>query len=310
MDIDLYLRITQQYPWRDLAAQEVILFHLEHYPHNDRSRPPRKMNPTRVPSSFATGNASWGHPALDLPIVATGPAPESAVPAGPPTTARAIPPDPEFWHGLSDDRTAVCLQRAAQSLPTRKRRFPWRGLRRKSPDSLDRAAAAALAWHVTRFPVNVFVDFGCAFPEATAIVVQEAPACAVYMACCAPDATLSDLDPFVHILRAGNHRGQAQFVGGDATNLLTRLWSIIGVGQWVDLAFAHLEGPHSTCSTEAQVLEVIPHLSSQGTLVVSAATPGRIEGVLRAVARAFPARQVRIGRKVGLVAGPVPGAKG
>lgn len=68
MEIDLYLRATQRYPWQDLAGSGVTLYHMEHYPNNNRSDQPRKANPTQVPVTFTANNGDWGLSGLDLAI--------------------------------------------------------------------------------------------------------------------------------------------------------------------------------------------------------------------------------------------------
>lgn len=68
MEIDLYLRITQRYPWIDLDNHGVHLFHIEHYPHRSSGAQTRKMNPMEVPTSFSTGNSKWGFADTELAI--------------------------------------------------------------------------------------------------------------------------------------------------------------------------------------------------------------------------------------------------
>ena len=68
MEIDLYLRITQRYPWIDLDNHGVHLFHIEHYPHRTSGAQTRKMNPMEVPTSFSTENSHWGFADSELEI--------------------------------------------------------------------------------------------------------------------------------------------------------------------------------------------------------------------------------------------------
>lgn len=60
MEIDLYLRIGQKYPWLDTGNAGVIVYHLEHYPKNDRTDQRRKANPTQVPVTFRANDDNWG----------------------------------------------------------------------------------------------------------------------------------------------------------------------------------------------------------------------------------------------------------
>jgi hypothetical protein len=69
MEIDLYLRITQRYPWIDLDNHGVHLFHIEHYPHRSSGAQTRAMNPMEVPTSFAAGNSAWGFADAELEVV-------------------------------------------------------------------------------------------------------------------------------------------------------------------------------------------------------------------------------------------------
>jgi hypothetical protein len=69
MEIDLYLRVTQRYPWVDLDNHGVHLFHIEHYPHRNTGAQTRKMNPMEVPASFSTNNPNWGFAETELQVV-------------------------------------------------------------------------------------------------------------------------------------------------------------------------------------------------------------------------------------------------
>jgi hypothetical protein len=61
MEIDLYLRVNQKHPWRDLANVGVVLYHMEHYPNNDRSAQTRKFNPVETPGNYRVNDRSWGY---------------------------------------------------------------------------------------------------------------------------------------------------------------------------------------------------------------------------------------------------------
>lgn len=66
MEIDLYLRVMQQYPWRDLANSGSILYHIEHYSGENRPREPRKMNPMLNPQTTKVNDENWGMAEIDF----------------------------------------------------------------------------------------------------------------------------------------------------------------------------------------------------------------------------------------------------
>lgn len=69
MEIDLYLRITRKYPWRDMANYGAVLYHIEHYPGDARIGPPREMNPMLTPRTFFANDENWGMADDDFEII-------------------------------------------------------------------------------------------------------------------------------------------------------------------------------------------------------------------------------------------------
>lgn len=59
-DADIALRVTKKYPWVDLSQLDMCVFHLEHYPRNNRNALTRKRNPQYWDNPFKVNDDQWG----------------------------------------------------------------------------------------------------------------------------------------------------------------------------------------------------------------------------------------------------------
>jgi hypothetical protein len=290
MEIDLYLRLCQRLPWRDLAPLGVVLYHLEHYPNNNRTTAPRKMNPMAIRDRFDTGNEDWGHPGLALAVVpAKARAAVTRRDAGrlPQTPAAALPE-------IVAEANKAALGKCWKNFPPKGRR----GLPAPVPNA---RLCLTLSWLVGKIQPSVFVNLLGGRVDAIVVVASLMPACSLYLV--ETGATgLPDVLPLQFPLSTAPHKGHAQFIGGDPGDLLPRLDGILG-GEAMDLVFADLVLGWETAQMEDAVVAAAGRLSPRGALVYVAKSAAQFESVRAACGKAFPGRVVLgLGENIGVIA--------
>lgn len=294
MEIDLYLRLTQRMPWRDLASQGVVLYHLEHYPNNNRQVTPRKMNPMAITTRFDTDNENWGHPTLNLETVQA--VPRAAIPRREPVQ---YPKTPEKAFPLIvSDVTKAAMAKCWKNFPPN----PKPGKAVAVPNA---RLCLTLAWLVGKIQPNVFVNLFGGRVDPVAVVASLMPTCALYLVETAATG-LPDVLPMQFPLTNAPHKGHAQFIGGEYADLVPRLDGILGSGR-IDLVFADIEGGSPPDALQDMLVAVGQRLSPRGALLFVAKTPGQLEAVRAACRKHIPGKLLlSLGENIGLLAGDEP----
>jgi hypothetical protein len=291
MEIDLYLRLMQRHPWRDLASLGVVLFHLEHYPNNNRQGTPRKMNPMAITTRFDTAMEDWGHPNLNLETVRAEP--RAAIPRRELVT---FPKTPEgaFPVILSEANKAA--------LGKCWRNFPSKGKQGQPSPVPNARLCLTLAWLVGKIQPNEFLNLCGGRVDPVVVVATLMPTCALYLVELAATG-LHDVLPMQFPLTSAPHKGHAQFIGGEAEDLFSRLDGIVG-GQRFDLVFADLVEGSAPVSAVVALVEAGRRLTGRGALLFFAKSPGQFETVRGAFRKEFPRKiLVGLGENIGLLAG-------
>ncbi len=294
MEIDLYLRIMQHLPWRDLASQGVVLYHLEHYPNNNRKTTPRKMNPMAITTRFDTDKEDWGHPALPLERVPA--VPRAAIPRRervrfPKTANEAFP--------------LILAEENKTALGKCWKNYPANGRGGKPNPSPNARLCLALAWLVGKVQPNVFVNLFGGRIDPVVVVATLMPTCALYLVETAATG-LPDVLPLQFPLTNAPHKGHAQFIGGEQVDLFPRLDGILG-RERPDLIFADIaEGAAPTATLDALVAAG-QRLSARGALLFIAKTPALLPAMRTACQQEFPGKVLLdLGENIGLLAGDEP----
>jgi hypothetical protein len=294
MEIDLYLRLMQRHPWRDLASQGVVLFHLEHYPNNNRQTTPRKMNPMAITLRFDTSNENWGHPALDLAIVPAQP--KAAIPRREPVRF------PKTLEGtfpliVSDANKAV--------LGKCWKNFPPKGKPGIPVGVPNARLCLALAWLVSKIQPNVFVNLFGGRVDPVVVVATLMPTCSLYLVETAATG-LFDVLPLQFPLTTAPHKGHAQYIGGDPADVFPRLDAILG-RERIDFFFADIERGAAPASPVDALMAAARRLSPRGAMLFVAQSPTQIDAVRAACRAELPGKIVlNLGENIGLLAGDEP----
>jgi hypothetical protein len=257
MEIDLYLRLCQQVPWRDLASQGVTLFHLEHYPNNDRNKTPRRKNPTAVPRRFEAGNPDWGHPELNLPSIAARSGAPKARGAGwmlpenrQEMIAAALSPD-------TKDALVKCAKHFSPGLPA------------SGGAGNDAKLLAVVASLARTLQPRVYLQIASGRPEVAAIVATLMPACCLFLA--NTEATQhEDMLPWLRVLQSASHKAHCQFIGGDRADLFDRFSAVLGA-QRPTLVFLELPRGIGLEKAAKEVCRSVRLLRSGGAVVLHTA---------------------------------------
>lgn len=257
MDIDLYLRVTQRCPWFDLANAGVCLYHLEHYPSEDRLRE-RKTNPWAAPAGFRNENSSsWG--LWDQSFERQTPS-ETQI-SEPPTELRALEGKfapktaEEIRRELSDPSVLQHLQAAAKMAPSAPAEIP---------------ALRALAWYTLNFRPSRYLEFGIRYAHAAAVVALGFPPVEIYgVDSWAPVKARPNVSIYycAETLTRLDHRGYLRFITGDPNTALQRLCDgFVGKPEFDLVLF---RGEMFGDRAFPQAVEVLAHLSLGGLMVVS-----------------------------------------
>lgn len=263
MDIDLYLRITQKHPWFDVSNFGVVLYHLEHYPDQDRLRQ-RKTNPWSVPFNFRNENAAqWGLWDQPIPIqkaekhfsVVTPSESDAATPIILDQTLEQIRQD------FQSDRVAVHVRDSATKVPS---------------DPTEVNALRALAWYSLNHRPARYLEFGIRFAHAAAVVALAYPAVEIYgVDTWRPLADKPNVS--IHysseaLTRLG-HCGYLRFITGDPDSAMERLRNgFIGELKFELVMF---RGEIFGDNAFRQAVEILPHLTAAGMMVVSFKLPNQ-----------------------------------
>jgi len=263
MDIDLYLRVTQLYPWFDLANFGVHLHHLEHYPNADRLRD-RRTNPWAAPSEFRNQNeASWGLRDQQLEIQAARP-PEpdmSSEASGP--SQRFVPQKTlgEVRRELSAPDVIKHVQESSKIAPSDPTEFP---------------ALCALAWHSLHFRPARYLEFGIRYANAAAVVARAYPPVEIYgIDSWQPIKGKPNVSIYycAETLTRLEHRGYLRFIIGDPQTALKRLCDGFAGKPEFDLVL--FRGEMFGESAFAEAVEVLGRIAAGGMLVVAYESPAK-----------------------------------
>jgi hypothetical protein len=283
-DIDLHLRLSQIYPWVDLANYGVETVHLEHYS-GPRGRgggsAPRKYNGYPVSQRMMTNDQNWGLGNVNLSMQApeavmdeaavamtTAEAARSRCPA---TDAQTIAR--ELQNTDSSDAVRL-IERVLQVYP-------------HPPNEI--AVVGMLAWYARHRHPRTYIELGVQESTAPAIVIAGCPTCEVYgVDQWSEDDTGGNPPPYraSQILSAAGPQAQAHLITGDPMTALTRLFGQIAPDLLVDLALIRTDPKFGDAVGNARLLA--GRLTPGGAVVVSARTPLEFAPVWNGLAHRVP----------------------
>jgi hypothetical protein len=267
------------------------VFHLEHYPNNNRKATPRKMNPMAITTRFDTDKEDWGHPDLKLEMVRAeqrAPIPRRESVRFPKTSQEAFPL-------ILSDTTKAALGKCWD-------KFPGKDRHGKPATQPNARLCLALAWLVGKIQPNVFLNLFGGRPDAVVVVANLMPTCSQFLVETAA-AGFFDIQPMQSVLSSAPHKGHAQFIGGDIADLLPRLDGIL-VSEKIDLIFADVQGGAAPSAPEAILVGAAKRLSARGALLFIALSDAQFVTLRSALLAVFPLKRVlALGDHIGLLAG-------
>ena len=291
-DAELMLRISQKYDSVQLAGVGVSIYHMEHWPRNQRGEHAR-TNPQTPPNAFAANGEGWG--LGDCPTGVTLVAPGLVSP-NPRTGSSASMPrlGGEGTDATTNSQSLDRVQRAARTagqassaavfdaarlLERRKdrevreivkkawKRFPgWRTERK----ALELLAALSLNRHP-----RVYVECGASSGARSLFVVAGSnPSLDIYAIddWTSEERSTNSPDEVADALKQARFRGYVRYVTGDTRTALQRLLRSLRGPLLVDLALFR-QCRATGCGIDL-LLELIPRLSSTGVLVCLSEEPG------------------------------------
>ena len=140
------------------------------------------------------------------------------------------------------------------------------------------AHPGGLAWHARRRGVRTYLEAGMRFPLGACIVMRNSPGAEVYGIVAGEreqrDGQFSPVPGTQPAQAVGDHWGYMRFVGGDLATAVERIDRSLGGRFAVDLALVR-SSPLLPCAAQ-QAVEIVPHLTPGGAIVVSAAGRGEL----------------------------------
>lgn len=270
MEIDLYLRLTQQLPWFDIASYGVNLVHIEHYTSpRSTAKNSRRMNPTTSPMSFEANDANWGLADIDLPQT-TGTVVKSAESA-----IRPIDTAESIQKAMIDTSHQQFIQQFAQAT-------------RLGGEQIN--VFLPLVWYARdRFP-RTYVDVGARYAATSAIVAAACPGVEIYAIDSWQDASGGNTPPIWSasntIAQFGRKQNYVRFVSGNPDTAVSRLFSAPSAPGSIDLALIRTSPKFGNAVENA--LALAGKLAPGGAIVVSTRVQAEFDHVWNALLKAHP----------------------
>jgi hypothetical protein len=286
-DIELHLRLTQQYPWVDLANHSAVTVHLEHVAGGRlTSAPQRPYNGYAVSRQVAANDDHWGlgqaNLALHDPEAVLDAVAETRIAAAA-AKVRSTPSTIEtIGRELQLPEVTKILQFVHKNLP-------------HPTAELD--ALQLLAWYARQRLPRTYVELGVANSTAHVAVLVGCPTCECYLIDQWSENDRGGDRPVYHVSRmagagmvteVGSPQAQTHFITGDMPTALPRLFEAIAPGLDVDLALLRTHPRFGDAVTNALLLD--QRLAPGGAIVVSSGSRAEYTPVWNALSAQFPDR--------------------
>jgi hypothetical protein len=278
MEIDLYLRITQRFPWRTLDNFGVNLIHIEHYRQGrDKGGQQRKENPTPVSLKYVANDEHWGLANEALTIETARKVREPAPPPQRPLIRELRLTRDDFARQFGEaDTTKMandCFQGMKQTIVD------------LGPE--ERQGMELLGWYAKQFNPGTYFEFGLRAPFAAGLVWQLAPAVEIYgIDTWQAAPRWPYIPPFFvpNLLRHVGYSGYCRVITGDPATAVQRWWDSTGTP--VDLALIRAEMPGGHVAEQA--CELLKHLAPGGGAVIVSQTPAGFSALTDVLVTRFP----------------------
>ncbi len=276
-DADLMLRLTQFYPWIDLASIGISIFHMEHHDRARRLISPHSVNPYTVSPTLTVNDVHWGLGDEELSIHTVekvGAVESDEHPGSDPRVAR--------W---DKTRKKILAEMASPNV----RKQVRNNLISMNVKTTEWGSLYALAWFgLFQYPRN-YLEFGARNPNATGIVVTACPGTELYLIdSWQKDGTRAAPPPsfITSVLEQLGHRGYSRFISGDIKSAWKRLkGSFIG-DLALDLVF--VRGDLLGEDGWLQIADIVEHLAPGGAMILTYESKAVFEAAWIRVKNKFP----------------------
>ena len=277
MEIDLYIRANQRYPWQDGANAGVVLYHLEHYPNNDRTNQTRKYNRPATPDSFQVNDHTWGLADKTLDICkAQGAMNEASADKG--SVARRLrlfgKMYPEQIETMLNDDALCWHVRQIDKLIAPSDAKPHRHL----TDEYQWGYKEALVWYAQQLNPMHYLEIGLGYSQASMLVAAQFPPVSIHGIWTRHPATgqwAQELpNQMSEMLKKSGHRGYLRHIYALDPTQVSRLLTENLKARRHDLIFVHPRA--QTVVTTHHLLELVQNLSEGGAIVWPCADPEQL----------------------------------
>lgn len=261
VDAELALRVTQCYPWIDLASIGVTIFHMEHNQRRNKSSSGggHKLNPYDVSMDFAINGDQWGIADRTFAVEVAKSFQQKEV-----GKENQQIPFPQWTKSRADLLTELINNEVCGHVK--------RYLSSRRVADYEWGSLYALAWYALyRYP-RTYLEFGLRNPFATQIVASACSGVEIY----GVDSWQQDGQPapppaFVTTaLESVGYRGYLRFITGDTQSSLERLKdSFVGEMEF-DLIL--LRGDLFGDNVESILQQALHALAPEGLLIFNVAS--------------------------------------
>jgi predicted O-methyltransferase YrrM len=263
-DIQLHLRMTQRYPWVDLANFGVDMVHLEHYT-DPRRQTQKPMNPMNASPVFEANDANWGLANYDLATARS----ECLLPE------EGLSPPPHV-PGTVGSWPCSIKQLTEQYQSEQTRQLVSQVASRCEVPSDEVQALFALAWYALHHHPRTFIEVGAKQGYAAAVVAAGCPGVEIFSIeswqnNISPSTTANVIGFF------GQNQSYTRHVSGDPSTAVDRLFSSPFAPETFDLALLRTGPALGDARKNAE--ELAKRLAAGGTMVVVASTPGAFDPI-------------------------------
>ncbi len=287
LDAELTLRVTQLYPWVNLASFGISLFHMEHWPKGRRTFGVQAHNLHHVSSTFAVNDENWGLGDYDLDVQSAeavaaplpGEGAKGSAEAGATQTASSVEPWSQTREELLAELTAPQIRRHLRKTVYAPRVKPteWGSLH-------------ALAWYCLHHYPRTYLEFGVRDGYAAAMVAAACPGIEIYgIDSWRPGADHRPVPPPSYtaaILEEAGYRGYVRFVSGEVGTAFRRLRdSFIGP---LALDLILIRGDLLGTEIVSQLGDLAQHLAPGGALVFTCVSRTMFEAAWAEMRAKFP----------------------
>jgi len=273
-DAELTLRITQNYPWINLESLGILLFHMEHWPYNQRTVP-LLYNPHIVSPDFAANDCNWG--LADFPLeIQTGENICQLRELVQPPSEAVIP-----WRQTLEQLLAqIGSEPVCQHLETVGQIVP------ATPE--DAGSLEVLAWYSLYHYPRTYLEFGISSGSAAAVVAAACPSVTIYGLDSWQESDRAPLPPdyAMGLLKKIDYQGYTRLVTGELSTAWSRLLES-SIGK-LSLDLVLLRCDLLAGNTWEQLSSLILHLAPGGVIVLATGNTAINDPVWNQMQEQFP----------------------